>query len=63
MQVRVDAESIAFQVSSAVESFKTNNSLDKLISAQQNLFDIQVNTYFILTICTLTCHAFNVPCF
>lgn len=42
MQVRVDAESIAFQVSGAVESFKTNNSLDKLISAQQNLFDRQV---------------------
>lgn len=54
MQVRVDAESIAFQVSGAVESFKTNNSLDKLVSAQQNLFDMQVNTYFTLTICILT---------
>lgn len=42
MQVRVDAESIAFQASSAVESFKTNNSLDRLILAQQNLFDRQI---------------------
>ncbi|KAG0711629.1 ATP-binding cassette sub-family D member 4 [Chionoecetes opilio] len=42
MQVRVDAESIAFQGSSAVESFKTNNSLDKLIFAQQRLFDRQI---------------------
>lgn len=42
MQVRVDAESIAFQASSAVESFKTNRALDQLMYAQQLLFDRQV---------------------
>lgn len=42
MQVRVDAESIAFQASSAVESFKTNRALDQLMYAQQLLFDRQI---------------------
>lgn len=42
MQVRVNSESIAFHVSGAVESCKTNHLLDLLVRAQQRLFNRQI---------------------
>ncbi|XP_064113908.1 lysosomal cobalamin transporter ABCD4-like isoform X2 [Macrobrachium nipponense] len=42
MQVRVNAESVAFHVSGSVESRKTNQALDLLIRSQQKLFNRQI---------------------
>ncbi|CAL4225541.1 unnamed protein product, partial [Meganyctiphanes norvegica] len=42
MQIRVNAEAIAFHVSGEVESCKTNNALDLLIKTQQRLFNQKV---------------------
>lgn len=42
MQIRVNAEAIAFHVSGAVESCKTNKALDLLIRTQQRLFNQKV---------------------
>ncbi|KAK3867197.1 hypothetical protein Pcinc_027314 [Petrolisthes cinctipes] len=42
MRVRVDAESIAFHMSGSSESTTTNKSLDKLLRAQQTLFNSEI---------------------
>lgn len=49
MRVRVDAESIAFHVSGSSESTTTNRSLDKLLRAQQTLFNREVLSSTLLT--------------
>lgn len=46
MQVRVNSEAVAFMVLGTVESCKMNQSLDRLVEAQQTLFNRQVKTPF-----------------